>query len=112
MTSESEGSFAKVETAEHVVPHPMLGLSQGLRRPNWSELSTRDKEHNGAVRRQDENSLLALYCLTTSHAFDWDRASVIGKGDTKHTRYFIETPPPHVKHSIPAPELYATIGGD
>ncbi len=47
-------------------------------------------EHKGAVRRQDENSLLPLHCLTTGHAFDWDRESVIGKGTTKHTRGFIE----------------------
>ncbi len=50
----------------------------------------RVKEHKGAVRRQDENSLLALNCLMTGNAFDWDRASVIGKGTTKHTRDFIE----------------------
>ncbi len=54
------------------------------------ELSTRVKEHKGAVRRQDENSLLALHCLTTGHAFDWDRASIIGKGTTKHTHDCIE----------------------
>ncbi len=54
------------------------------------KLSTRVKEHEGAVRRQDENSLLALHCLTTGHAFDWDRATVIGKGTTRHTRNFIE----------------------
>ncbi len=48
------------------------------------------KEPKDAVRRQDENSLLALHCLTTGHAFDWDIASVIGKGTTKHTRDFIE----------------------
>ncbi len=36
------------------------------------QLSTRVKQHKGAVRRQDENSLLALHCPTTGHAFDWD----------------------------------------
>ncbi len=48
------------------------------------QLSTRVKEHEGAVRRQDENSLLALYCLTMGHAFDWDRASIIGKISEKY----------------------------
>ncbi len=54
------------------------------------QLSTHVKEHKGVVRRQDKHSLLALHCLTTGHAFNWDRASVIGKGSTKHTRDFIE----------------------
>ncbi len=48
------------------------------------------KEHKGAVRQQDENSLLALHFLATGHAFDWYRASIIGKGTTKYTRDFIE----------------------
>ncbi len=39
------------------------------------QFGTHMKEHKGAARRQDENSLLALHCLTTSHAFDWDRAN-------------------------------------
>ncbi len=43
-----------------------------------------------AVRRQDENSLLALHYLTTGHAFDWTRASAVGNGTTKWTRKFIE----------------------
>ncbi len=53
-------------------------------------LSTHVKEHKRAVRRQDENSLHALRCLTTGHAFDWDRPSIIGKGTTKYTHDFIE----------------------
>ncbi len=80
------------------------------------QFSTRVKEHKDAVRRQDKNSLLGLHCLTTARAFDWDRASVIGKGATKHTRGVIEPWKPHVsinaKHSIPATELSETIGGD
>ncbi len=44
------------------------------------QFGTRMKKHKGAVRRQDENSLLALRCLTTGHAFDWGRATVVGKG--------------------------------
>ncbi len=48
------------------------------------QLSTRVKEPEGAVRRQDENSLLALHCLTTGHAFDWDRAFIIGKISEKY----------------------------
>ncbi len=48
------------------------------------------KEQLCAVRRQDENSLLALHCLTTGHAFNWTRVSVVGNGTTKRTREFIE----------------------
>ncbi len=55
------------------------------------QFATRMKEHQSAVRRQDENSLLALHCLTTGHAFAWTRASVVGNGATKRTREFIET---------------------
>ncbi len=77
--SKGEGPSANTETAECGVPPPMLGLSQCLRGPIWSK--ARVKEHKGAVRRQDENSLLALHCLTTDHAFDWDRASVHWKRD-------------------------------
>ncbi len=40
------------------------------------------------IRRQDENSLLTLHCLTTGHAFDWTRSSVVGNGSTKRTREF------------------------
>ncbi len=32
------------------------------------QFATRMKEHQSAVRRQDENYLLALHCLTTGHA--------------------------------------------
>ncbi len=48
------------------------------------------KEHQNAVRRQDENSPLALHCLTTVHAFNWTRASTVWNGSTKRTREFIE----------------------
>ncbi len=58
--------------------------------PTGRQLSTRVKEHNGIVRRQDEHCPLALHCLTTDHAFDWGRASVIGKETTELTRDFIE----------------------
>ncbi len=54
------------------------------------QFATRMKEHQSTVRRQDENSLLALHSLTTGHAFDWTRASVVGNGTTKRTREFIE----------------------
>ncbi len=54
------------------------------------QFATPMKEHQSAVRRQDENSLLALRCLTTGHRFDWTRASVVGNGTTKRTREFIE----------------------
>ncbi len=53
-------------------------------------LVTRMKEHQRVVRQQDKNSLLALHCLTTGHAFDWIRATVVGNGGTKRTRVFIE----------------------
>ncbi len=54
------------------------------------QFGTRMKEHKGAVRRQDENSLLALHCLTYGHAFDWDRATVVGNGTSKYKREFVE----------------------
>ncbi len=54
------------------------------------QFATCMKEHQSAVRRQDENSPLALHSLTTGHAFDWTRASVVGNGTTKRTREFIE----------------------
>ncbi len=48
------------------------------------------KEHKGAFRRQVENSLLALHCLTSGHAFDWDRATIVGMGTSKYKREFVE----------------------
>ncbi len=54
------------------------------------QFATRMREHQSAFRRQDENSLLALHCLTTAYTFDWARASVVGNGSTKITREFIE----------------------
>ncbi len=45
---------------------------------------------NTKVLSGDENSLLALHCLTTGHAFDWTRASVVGNGTTIRTWDFIE----------------------
>ncbi len=41
------------------------------------------KEQQCEVRRQHENFLLALHCLTTGHAFDWTRASAVEKNLTK-----------------------------
>ncbi len=35
-------------------------------------------KYQSAVRRRDDNSLLALHCLTASHAFGWTRASDVG----------------------------------
>ncbi len=83
----------------------------------YRQLSTRAKEHKSAVRLQDENSLLALHCLTTGHAFDWDRASVIGKGTRKHTRDIIEpwnTTFACINQCVtlnPGRELYETLCG-
>ncbi len=54
------------------------------------QFATRMKEHRSAVRRQDENSLLPLHCLTTGHAFHWTRALVVGNGPTERTREFTE----------------------
>ncbi len=82
------------------------------------QLPIRVKKYRGVVRRQDENSLLALRSLKTGRAFDWDRATVIGKETTKPTHFFSRngTLSPHVpinaQQSILATELYATIGGD
>ncbi len=39
----------------------------------------------------EDDSLLVLQCLTTSHAFYWDRAYAFGKGTTRHTRNLIKT---------------------
>ncbi len=53
------------------------------------QLSIFAKEHESAA---DDwiNTLLALHCLMTGHAFDWDRSSVIGKETPRPTRDFIE----------------------
>ncbi len=69
----------------------MLGLPNAYVGQTGRQLSTRVKEQKVAVRRQDEKSLLALHCLTAGHAFDQDRASVTGRGTTKHTRVGTET---------------------
>ncbi len=50
----------------------------------------RMKEPQRVVRRQDDNSLLALHCLTPGRTFEWTRVSVVGNGSTKRTREFIE----------------------
>ncbi len=51
---------------------PSAYVGQGGR-----HLATRIKEHQSVVRQQDENSLLALHCLTIGHAYDLTRASVV-----------------------------------
>ncbi len=58
----------------------------------WSNayVGQRVKEHKGARRREDGNTLLVLHCLATDHAFDWERTSVNGKGTTRHTCDFTE----------------------
>ncbi len=48
------------------------------------------KVYKGVVRRQDENPLLALHCLTAGHAFDWDRDTVVKNTTSKHKREFVE----------------------
>ncbi len=58
--------------------------------PNWLAAIPRMKEPKSAVRRQDVNFLLALHSLTTGHVFDWDRATVVGKGTPKYKREFVE----------------------
>ncbi len=58
--------------------------------PQLLQFDTRMKGNKGAVRRQDENSLLALHCLTNNHAFDWDRATVVGKGTPKYKREYVK----------------------
>ncbi len=83
-----EGQTPSAEATEHGVPCsecPSSYVGQTGR-----QFGTRMKEHKGAVRRQDENSLLALHCLTSGHAFDWDRATVVGNGTSKYKREFVE----------------------
>ncbi len=88
LTKPLRGTLAKVKD-----PLPTLKQRNVVYQIQCSDLSdayigrtgrtlfTRLKEHIGTIRQQDENSLLALHCLTTGHAFDWDGASVIGKKD-------------------------------
>ncbi len=75
----------------HVVYHiPCTDCPSADGSQTGRKLSTRVKERKGAVKRRDENALLALHCLTTGHTFDWDRASVTGKGTTQYTLNYIE----------------------
>ncbi len=63
------------------------------------QFATRMREHQSAVKKQDENSLFVLHCLTTSHVFDWTRASVVE--NEKRTRDFIsvwKATPAYVNH--------------
>ncbi len=59
---------------------PRSGFPNAYAGQTSRELYTRVNEHEGTVRRQDENPLRVRHCLTTGHAFDWDRPSVIGSG--------------------------------
>ncbi len=54
------------------------------------QFAKRMKEHRIAVRGQDGNSLLALHCLTTRHAFDWTRASVVENRTTMRVHWVLE----------------------
>ncbi len=70
------------------------------------------RKHQSAVRRQDGNFFLVLHCLTTGHAFDCTRASVVGNGSTKRTREFIEawkTPPKCVNHCTTIGPCYEAL---
>ncbi len=84
MYSKCEGLSANTETAECGVAYYYC-LITCLNCPNayvgqtGRQLSTRVKEYKGAVRRQDENFLLALHGLMTGYAFNWDITSVIRK---------------------------------
>ncbi len=72
------------------------------------------KEHKGAVRRQEGESLLTFHCLTTGHAFDWGRATVVGKGTSKFKREFVEawnTTSTCVNQSMEEANAYTTTIG-
>ncbi len=56
----------------------------------WTKLAAGLLHVRSAVRRHDENYLLALHYRTTGHAFDWIRASEVGNGPTDGSREFIE----------------------
>ncbi len=49
-----DGPPANTDTAECGVQHPMLGLSQCLRGPNWSTVLYTCERTQNAVRRLDE----------------------------------------------------------
>ncbi len=86
--------FCKKNTSELIVHHLChLNFTIALKKAKslWDmlvngsvsqtgpQLSTRVIKYKGAVRPFNENSFLALLCLTTGHAFELDRASAIGK---------------------------------
>ncbi len=45
---------------------------------------------NNDTSSGEDDSLLVLHCMMTGHAFDWDIASVLGKGTIRDTCHFIE----------------------
>ncbi len=67
----------------------MCGIPSAYAGQSGRRLATCMKGHLSAVRRQDENSLLTMHCLTTGHAFDWTRASIAGNGSTERSRELI-----------------------
>ncbi len=72
------GQSSNIEATECGVKNTMLWMSKLLCGPNRPAIRhTYIKEHKGAHKRQDEKALLALHCLTTDHAFDWDRATML-----------------------------------
>ncbi len=62
----------KIKIVSDIGWSSLLWLSQ---RQTGRQFAARMKERQSAVRRQEENSLLAIHCPTTGHAFDWTRAS-------------------------------------
>ncbi len=64
-------------------------LALSAPKPMWLQLTV-SLWHQSAIRRQDEKSLLTLHCLTTSHGFDYARASVVKNDSKKRTLEIIE----------------------
>ncbi|BHF78699.1 hypothetical protein SprV_0602181200 [Sparganum proliferum] len=54
------------------------------------KLQTRLQEHKSATRRLDPNSQLATHIGETGHTFDLQRATILGRGNTKAERLTLE----------------------
>ena len=54
------------------------------------KLQTRLQEHKSATRRLDPNSQLATHVGETGHTFDLQRATILGRGNTKTERLTLE----------------------
>ena len=54
------------------------------------KLSTRLREHQAAVKRHDQLSLVSAHEDSLGHKFDFGRVSVVDHGSTRYTREFLE----------------------